>query len=163
MPQGKLISALKDLCRREVRFVVAGDLALALNDVPAQTIETALVYSRDPENIQRLLDFLSEADAIFRIQPARRLRPNESHLAGGGHLNLLTRYGPVDLLGTIGNSLSYADLLPRSNEMDIGEGMRIRVLDLETIIAVKEQLASEMDLAALPLLYQALRQEKKSL
>jgi hypothetical protein len=54
-------------------------------------------------------------------------------------------------------------LLPRSNEMDIGEGMRIRVLDLETIIAVKEQLASEMDLAALPLLYQALRQEKKSL
>lgn len=106
---------------------------------------------------------MSEADAIFRIQPARRLRPNESHLAGGGHLNLLTRYGPVDLLGTIGNSLSYADLLPRSNEMDIGEGMRIRVLDLETIIAVKEQLASEMDLAALPLLYQALRQEKKSL
>jgi hypothetical protein len=41
--------------------------------------------------------------------------------------------------------------------------MRIQVLDLETIIAIKEQLASEKDLAALPLLYQALRQKKKSL
>jgi predicted nucleotidyltransferase len=70
--------------------------------------------------------------------------------------------GPVDLLGTIGNNLGYADLLARSNEMDIGERMRIRVLDLETIIAIKEQLGSKKDLAALPNLYHTLRQMKKS-
>ena len=137
MPEGKLIAPLRDLCRREVRFVVVGGLAAILHGVAVQTLDVDLVYSRDPENIQLLLDFLREADAIFRIQPERRLRPNESHLAGGGHLNLQTRYGPVDLLGTIGNNLGYADLLPHSNEMDIGEGMRIQVLDLETIIAVK--------------------------
>ena len=163
MPQGKLISALKDLCGKDIRFVLVGGLAAALHGAPGQTYDVDVVYSPEPENIQRLLDFLREADAVFRIQPHRSLRPNESHLAGGGHLNLLTRYGPVDLLGTIGNHLGYADLLPHSIEMDIGEGMHIRVLDLETIIAVKEQLATEKDLAALPALYQTLRQKKKSL
>jgi len=78
------------------------------------------------------------------------LRPNKSHLMGSGHLNLLTRYGPVDLLATIGQGLDFSALLPRSAEMKIGEGIGVRVLDLETIIAVKEQLASEKDLAALP-------------
>jgi hypothetical protein len=162
MPQGKLLAALKDLWRRDIQFVVVGGLAAILHGAPGQTLDIDLVFSRDPENIQRLLDFLGEADAIFRIQPHRRLRPNESHLAGGGHLNLLTRYGPVDLLGTIGNNLGYADLASHSNEMDIGQGLRIQVLDLETIIAVKEQLGSAKDLAALPALYQTLRQMKKS-
>jgi predicted nucleotidyltransferase len=160
MPENRLIAVVQDLCRRQIRFVVVGGLAAALNGASVQTYDTDLVYSRDPENIQRLLDFLRGADAIFRVQPERRLRPNESHLAGGGHLNLLTRYGPVDLLGTIGNNLGYADLLTHCDEMDIGEGVRIQVLDLETIIAIKEQLGSEKDLAALPNLYQTLRQKK---
>jgi hypothetical protein len=162
MPENKLIAALKDLCGRDIRFVLVGGLAAALHGAPGQTYDVDLVYSPEPENIQRLLGFLRDVDAIFRIQPARRLRPDESHLAGGGHLNLLTRYGPVDLLGTIGNNLGYADLASHSNEMDIGQGLRIQVLDLETIIAVKEQLGSAKDLAALPALYQTLRQMKKS-
>jgi predicted nucleotidyltransferase len=162
MPESNLVLALKDLCERDIRFIVVGGLAAILHGAPCQTLDIDLVYSRDSENIQRLLGFLREADAIFRIQPHRRLQPNESHLAGGGHLNLLTRYGPVDVLGTIDDNLGYADLLPHSIEMEIGEGMRIQVLDLETIIAVKEQLASEKDLAALPALYETLRQTKKS-
>jgi hypothetical protein len=123
-----------------------------------------LVYSREAENIDRLLKFLAEADAIFRIQPERRLRAGKSHLMGSGHLNLLTRYGPVDLLATIGRGLGFSDLLPRSTEMNIGKGIGVRVLDLETIIAVKEQLASEKDLAVLPILRRTLgeMQKKKS-
>jgi len=125
MPQGKLLAASRtfggghSVCRR-------GRLAAILHGAPVQTLDIDLVYSRDPENIQRLLDFLAKPTHL-PIQPHRRLRPNESHLAGGGHLNLLTRYGPVDLLGMIGNHLGYADLLPHSNEMDIGEGLRIQV------------------------------------
>src|ERR1700688_1909953 len=67
-------------------------------------------------------------------------------------INLLTRYGPVDLLATIGQNLRYSDLLPHSTEMVIGEGIGVRVLDLETLISIKEQLPSEKDLAVLPIL-----------
>jgi predicted nucleotidyltransferase len=67
----------------------------------------------------------------------------------------------LDLLGTIGRNLSYQDLLPHSVEMDIGEGIRIRVLDLETLIAVKEALDGEKDRAVLPTLRRTLEEKKK--
>ena len=162
MQEGKLIAALQDLRKREIQFVLVGGLAAALHGAPVQTYDVDLVYSREAENVGRLLKFLAEADAIFRIQPERRLRPNKSRLMGSGHLNLLTRYGPVDLLATIGRGLDFSALLPRSTEMKIGEGIGVRVLDLETIIAVKEQLASEKDLAALPILRRTLSEMKKT-
>ena len=74
-----------------------------------QTFDIDIVYSRAAENLQRLLAVLDSMDAIFRIQPERRLSPNLSHLEGTGPLNLLTRYGPLDLLATVGNGLSYED------------------------------------------------------
>ncbi|MDQ6664766.1 MAG: hypothetical protein M3Z23_10270 [Acidobacteriota bacterium] len=140
-----------------MQFIVVGGVAAVLNGAPVQTFDVDLVYGREPENIVRLLDVLREIEAIFRLQSERRLRPNESHLAGGGHLNLLTSYGPVDLLATIGNNLGYEELLSHTAEMEIDDGIRIRVLDLETIILLKEQLASVKDLAVLPILRQTLR------
>jgi len=104
---------------------------------------------------------LGELDAIFRTQPERCLRPNRSHLAGTGHLNLLTRYGPLDLLATAGRNLGFAELLPHSVEMEVADGIRVLVLGMETIIAIKEYLASEKDLAVLPILRQTLRESGK--
>ncbi len=95
------------------------------------------------------------------MEPERRLRPTASHLSGSGHLNLLTRSGPLDLLTTIGKNLGYEDLIPHSSEMEIGEGTRILVLDLETLIAIKEELAGEKDMAVLPILRQRLRESRK--
>jgi predicted nucleotidyltransferase len=161
MPEGKLFATLRTLCESDIQFIVVGGLAAVLNGAPVQTYDVDLVYSREQANVDRLLNILQEIDAIFRIQPERRLRPTGSHLAGGGHLNLLTRYGPIDLLATIGQNLGFSDLLLHSDEMDIGEGIRVRVLNLETLISIKEQLASEKDVAMLPVLRQTLREMKK--
>ncbi len=158
MADSKLFATLRTLYQRDIQFMVVGGLAAVLNGAPVQTYDIDLVYSREQANVDRLLNFLQEIDAIFRIQPERRLRPTSSHLAAGGHLNLMTRYGPVDLLATIGQDLGFSDLLPHSDEMDIGEGIRVRVLDLETLISIKEQLASEKDIAMLPILRQTLRE-----
>jgi predicted nucleotidyltransferase len=161
MQERKLIAVLRDLRERDVQFIVVGGLAAVLNGAPVQTYDIDLVYSREPHNLARLVTFLQDADAVFRIQPERQLRPGASHLAGGGHLNLLTRYGPLDLLGTIGQGLDFSALLPHSSEMEIDEGFGVRVLDLETIIAVKEQLGSEKDLAVLPILRRTLGEIRK--
>lgn len=161
MPEGKLTSVLRDLARREIRFILVGGLAAVLHGAPVHTYDVDVVYCRQPENIRRLLDFLTDADAIFRTQPERKLRPDESHM-GRGHLNLLTRYGPLDLLGTIGNGLDYDALLPRSTPMSIGAGVSISVLNLEAIIAIKEQLGTEKDLAVLPTLRRTLKESRES-
>jgi hypothetical protein len=144
-----------------VDFLVVGGLAAVLDGAPVHTYDVDVVHSRDQTNIVRLLAVLETIDAIFRIQPERNLRPTASHLASSGHVNLMTRYGPLDLLGTIGRDLAYQDLLPHSIEMDIGEGIRVRVLDLETLIAIKEELAGEKDRAMLPILRRTLEEKRK--
>jgi hypothetical protein len=161
MPEGNLLATLRTLRENQVEFILVGGLAAVLNGAPIQTYDVDLVYSREPVNIERLLAVLASMDAIFRIQPERRLRPMASHLAASGHLNLLTRYGPLDLLATIGRGLAYGDLLSHSTGMDIGEGLLIPVLDLETLIAIKEQVGGEKDTAMLPILRQTLNEIRK--
>jgi hypothetical protein len=63
---------------------------------------------------------------------------------------------PLDLLGTIGRGLSYQDLLPHSIEMRITAEATVNVLDLETIITLKEELAGEKDRIMLPALRRTL-------
>ena len=138
------MAALRSFCESGVEFIVVGGLAAVLNGAPVDTYDVDLVYSRVPENVGRLLKLLGE-----------------SHLAGSGHLNLLTRYGPMDLLAQIGQGLGFAELLAGSNEMEIGAGVRVRVLNLETVISVKEYLGSEKDLAALPVLRRTLEESRK--
>lgn len=78
-----------------------------------------------------------------------------------GHQNLLTKYGPLDLLGTIGADLGYEELLPRSTEILIAEDVRVRILNLEALIEVKEQLNGEKDRAMLPLLRRTLQEKRR--
>jgi len=161
MQERKLIATLRSLCQRDIQFVLVGGLAAVLNGAPIHTYDVDVVYSREPANIEGLLNFLQEIDAVFRIQPERRLRPTDGHFAAGGHLNLLTSLGPLDLLGSIGQGLGYSDLLPLSDEMAISDGIRVRVLNLETLISIKERLGSEKDAAVLPILRRTLQESKK--
>jgi hypothetical protein len=162
MVERNFVAILLQLKEASVDFLVVGGVAAALNGAPVDTLDVDLVHSRDFANIERLIPVLAALDAIFRLQPERRLRPAVSHLAGPGHLNLLTRYGPVDPLGTIGRGLSYQDLLPHSIEMRITDEVLVNVLDLETLIALKEELAGEKDLITLPVLRRTLEETRRT-
>jgi hypothetical protein len=63
--------------------------------------------------------------------------------------------------GSIGNGRSYADLLPLTDELDAGSGIRVRVLSLEAQIAVKEEVGGEKDAAMLPLLRRTLEESRR--
>jgi hypothetical protein len=112
--------------------------------------------------VERLLRVLRSLDAVYRIQPERRLEPNASHLISPGHLNLMTRHGPLDLLGTVGEGMGYEDLVPYAAPIDLGQGVRIDVLSLEMLIALKEQLGGEKDRAMIPLLRRTLEQRRRT-
>ena len=161
MLENDFFSILSALDHAPVEFILVGGLSAVLNGAPVNTFDVDVVHARDAENVARLMLVLESLDAVFRIQPERRLKPAATHLSGTGHLNLITRFGPLDLLGTIGPNLGYRDLLPHSAEMDIGNGVLIRVLNLEKLIAIKEELAGEKDLAMLPLLRRTLEQKRK--
>jgi hypothetical protein len=162
MAERRLLALLRALTEAHVDVILVGGLAAALDGAPISTFDVDIVHSREPANIRRLLGALGKLEASFRIQPERRMRPEESHLAGSGHLNLNTRHGPLDLLGTIGRGRGYEALVPHSAEMDLGDDVRIRVLDLETVIAVKEEVGGEKDLATLAVLKRTLREKQNS-
>jgi hypothetical protein len=161
MPESDFQRALRALHEGGVEFVIVGGLAAALNGAPGGMLHLDIFPARDEENMARLLRVLDAIDAVYRIQPSRRLKPDASHLRSPGPHNLLTSCGPVDIWGTIGRGLTYQDLLPHTIEMEIGEGVRVRVLDLATIIALKEELAGEKDLAVLPTLRRTLEQKQR--
>jgi hypothetical protein len=161
MPDSDFLGALRALDEGGVEFAVVGGLAAVLNGAPVNTFDLDIVPARDEENVAKLLRVLDTIDAIYRMQPERRLKPDASHLSSAGHHNLITNCGPLDVLGTIGRGLGYQDLLPHTIEMETGGGVRVRVLNLETIIALKEELAGEKDLAVLPILRRTLEQKQR--
>lgn len=156
MLESNFLAALLVLCEKDVEFVVVGGLAAVLNGAPIHTYDLDIVPARDEKNLAKLLRALDSLDAIYRMQPSRRLKPDASHLRSSGHHNLITNCGPLDILGTISRGLGYEDLLPHTIEMEIGGGVCVRVLNLETIIALKDELAGEKDLAVLPILRRTL-------
>jgi len=161
MPAGRVVAQLEALAGAGVEFIVVGGVAAVAGGAPVNTFDVDIVHSRKPANVERLLAALQSLDAIYRVQPERRLKPAASHLMGPGHQNLETRVGWLDVLGTIGRGRTYEDLLPHSDEVDIGGGVRVRVLDLETLIAVKEEVGGEKDRAMLPILRRTLEEKRR--
>jgi hypothetical protein len=143
--------ALQTLSDHQVEFIIVGGVAAVLEGVPVNTFDVDVVHRTSPENVARLLVALRELDACYRFKP--EVRPNESHLSTKGHSLLKTRFGSVDVLGSIGKSdRTYDELLPHSHMVPLSESLRVRVLDLETQIAIKEEVADQKDLAMLPIL-----------
>lgn len=132
MQPSRLTATLRHLTASEIRFILVGGLAAVLHGAPIHTYDVDIVYSRDDTNLERILRFLGETD------------------------------GPLDLLATVGAGLDFQDLLPHSEKMDIGDDLQIQVLNLETVIYIKEKLASDKDLAVLPILRQTLIEKQKN-
>ena len=133
-------------------FIVVGGVAALIRAAPILTFDLYLVHSRHPDNLPRVVSALHSLDAYYRMQAARHLCPNESHLASPGHHLLMTDFGPLDLLGTIGDKRSFEDLLSHSTVEVIEPDLNIRVVNLETLIATKEEAGRDKDLAVLPTL-----------
>lgn len=157
----RFLEILKVLTRHRVDFIVVGGVSAVLHGAPVTTFDLDVVHARNRENIARLLSALEELEGVYRAQWERQLRPDLSHLASPGHQLLLTKFGPLDVLGMIGKSRTWEDLLPHSRTMEIEPGVVVSVLDLETLIAVKEELGFPKDTAVLPMLRQALKERSE--
>jgi hypothetical protein len=141
---------------------VVGGVSAVLQGAPVNTFDLDIVHARNPENIERLLGALEDLDAVYRIQPERRLRPGASHLKGLGHQLLLTKFGPLDVLGAIGQSRSWEDLRDRTETLELEPGVAVRILDLKMVIEIKEELGFPKDLAVLPVLRQTLLERQNA-
>ncbi len=151
MDRARYAEVLRRLAAGDVEFIVVGLMAGVLRGAPVMTADLDLVHRRTAENVSRLLRVLDGLDAIYRHDP-RRLRPDASHLMSPGHQLLVTTHGDLDCLGAVGGARGYEDLLDRAPELDVGDGLAVRVIDLPTLIELKEHAGRPKDIAVLPVL-----------
>ena len=151
---------LQILAEHEVDFIVVGGICAVLHGAPVSTFDLDVVQSRAPENIQHLISALNQMAACYRGRGEQRLVPDSYHLASTGHHLLMTTYGPLDILGTIGSGHDYEALFDHSEEI-IVDDLQLRLLDLESLIRVKEETASAKDRAVISILRQILKVKQK--
>lgn len=160
VPSPDFFAIFRTLVEHEVDFIIVGGVSAVLHGVPITTFDLDLVHSRSSDNIGRLLSALHDFDACYRGQGDRRLTPSPVHLASPGHQLLMTCFGPLDLLGTIGTDRSYEDLIEHTTELSVS-GMHLHVLNLDILIEVKEEVGHEKDKAVLPILKRTLEEKSK--
>ena len=154
----KFLDLLRVLRRCEVDFVIVGGVAGVLAGAPLVTFDLDVVFERTPSNISRLLEALREINARYRDPLDREILPDEDKLASF-RLNLLvTDLGDLDVLPTIGRDLTYRDLLERSVEYEVAD-LRVRAIDLPTLIEAKELADRPKDRHALLFLRETLAQQ----
>jgi predicted nucleotidyltransferase len=150
------VELLRVLTAHDVRFVVVGGVAGTLAGSPIATRDLDLVYETSRENLDRLVEALVVLGSRYKDPAGRVVEPDTEKLLNF-RVNLLTTdQGDLDLLRNIGAGLEYADLLPRTIEYDLG-GLRIRAIDLETLIESKAFADRPKDRYALPFLQELLR------
>jgi predicted nucleotidyltransferase len=152
-----LTSLVAALLAGDVDFVLVGALAAVAQGAPLTTHDVDIVHARTPQNLDRLIAVLIALHARHRGRASGEvLPPDRRALATVGHSLFMTDLGPLDCLGAIENGQTYDDLLPHAIEVEL-DGRRLRLLDLETIVALKRASTHPKDRLALPVLEETLR------
>ncbi len=146
---------LEILNKYEVEYIVVGGVAAVIQGAPITTFDLDTLVRVEDGNAERLLKALSELEACYR-EHQTPLKPTKKDVMAGGHMLLMTRAGPLDVLGFIGNGRRYEDLISVSSEIGMTVGT-LRVLDLEELIRQKKILGRPKDRAVADLLEEALR------
>ena len=156
------LAILKTLRHHKVDFIIVGGVCAVLHGAPLATFDLDVVHSRERDNLARLSAALEDLGALYRVPGHHEMKLSPSYLASEGPQLLMTRFGPLDLLGTIGKGRDYDQLLQETVEMEVGPALKVRVSTLESLIKTKEETGQEKDRAALPVLRRLLEERAKA-
>jgi hypothetical protein len=151
--------AISALCAGRVEFILVGGLAATVHGSARATYDIDVVYSRTPENLERL------ATALQPLQPYLRGAPpglpftlDVETLRRGLNFTLTTSAGALDLLGEVAGGGSYEKLLSGSIRIEL-YGQQCRCVALDQLIALKRAAGRPRDLEAIAEL-ETLREER---
>ncbi len=149
---------LETLSTNAVDYIIVGGVCAVLHGAPIATFDIDIVHSRAPRNIERLMKALEKLDAVYRDPAGRVIKPEALHLSSTGHHLLMTKAGPLDLLGELSTGKGYDGLVRHAVTLKIKEHLAVLLLDLETLIEVKEEAGREKDRAVLAILRRTLEE-----
>lgn len=138
---------LRTLTDGRIDFIVVGGVAAVAHGSPRLTMDLDVVYSRRPENIDRLVVALSPLKPYLRgAPPGLPFRWDAETVRRGLNFTLTTSLGDFDILGEIAGGGGYDALLPHSARTVV---FGVECLGLEKLIAVKRAAGRPKDLEAI--------------
>ncbi|MDM8535942.1 hypothetical protein QUF70_04240 [Desulfobacterales bacterium HSG17] len=155
---GDFLESLPVLVKYKVDFIIVGGVCAVLHGVPVTTFDLDIVHSRTSNNLERLMEALTELNAYYRGGPGKPLKPDVECIASSGHHLFMTDFGPLDVLGIIGKGHGYEDLINDVKILNF-EKMDLKILNLERLIRIKEETGHEKDLFVIPILRNTLREK----
>ncbi|MGH2691574.1 MAG: hypothetical protein ACRDHM_03630 [Actinomycetota bacterium] len=159
MTDRETLDALEALVARRVRFVVIGGVAANARGSPSVTYDTDVVYARDEENLERMVQALKGLNAKLRGAPEDvPFKLDAKTLRMGGNFTFTTDAGSLDILAfPAGAEGGYDQLVKSADEMDFGS-YKVKVASIDELIKMKERAGRRKDLIEIEVLG-ALRDE----
>jgi predicted nucleotidyltransferase len=137
---GKSLQAeplLRALERHGVDFVVIGGVAGLAQGSSYPTFDLDVAYARDPANLSRLVNALTDIGVTLRGAPSDLpFQLDVQTLANGANFTFDTEYGSFDVLADIAGIKGYEELRATSRLMQIA-GVEVRAASLDDLISMK--------------------------
>jgi hypothetical protein len=135
------VNGLTDLVLRfhdaGVECLVIGGMAAVYHGAPIVTRDVDFCAPLTQENIARILAAVEGLHPRHFTRPDLPVIANEpEQLRGFKNLYLRTDVGKIDVLGEVPGVGSYDQIKDRAIVIEV-EGVRLRVLDIDTLIAAK--------------------------
>jgi predicted nucleotidyltransferase len=128
---------LAKLARAEVKFIIVGGLAVALNGFVRTTEDVDILIESSVENIRRMLDELTD----FGEGHARELSIDDFSDSEGA-VRIIEDF-PLDVF-TVLRGQRYTDLVGSTKTTQIDD-VDVRYLDVEALIALKRDSQRDQD------------------
>ena len=148
-------SIFRTLQTHGVNFILIGGVCASLHGSSMNTRDVDIVPQRTDQNLERLAGALAEMRAYYRQHPPFKILPDSRRLDTFGHHLLMSDFGPIDILGAIVGRRDYDALMPGTIEVEIDD-IRIRMLDLPTLITIKRETGRPKDRLAVTVLEEIL-------
>jgi hypothetical protein len=146
-PVVNLRGLLRGLHDHQVRYLVSGAMAMVFYGYVRNTEDLDLLVDPDPENLDRVADWLTAAGATLRLNPMSSFGERErTGLRRGARVSVHTSLGQVDIDQQLPGLPDWSSLAAQA-ELYETDGMQVPVLDRQTLMELKRIRGSFLDRA----------------
>lgn len=142
------------LTKHEVAFVVIGGVAATLHASPFATYDLDICPAPDQDNLRRLQTALEELDARIRVTDEPdpvRINFSPRVIEAAPFLNLITKWGPLDIVHRPDGTEGYGDLVRDAQRVKL-TGIEIAVASRADVLRSKEAVYRDKDIPTIRIL-----------
>jgi len=163
VPELDIRGILGVLVEEGVDFLLIGGVAVGFHGYVRGTKDVDVVPAPDPENLAKLAQVLrgldAQVDGTGDFEDGELPDPLDADaLALGGNWVLNTRLGRFDVMQWIGDDALWERLSPKAVEAELGD-LKLKIVDYEGLVALKEHAGRPQDLIDLQRLREARGEE----